>query len=75
MWGANNPNPNPGYNYNQYLYDLMTLVKPDVLMYDYYPFRPGDPYSEAKLIALGHALEQALSIRRPPALRPTAEPA
>jgi amidase len=35
----------------------------------------GRAYGEGRLIALGYALEQALSIRRPPTLRASAEPA
>jgi hypothetical protein len=31
--------PAGGYNYNQYLNDVIAIVKPDVLMYDNYPFR------------------------------------
>jgi hypothetical protein len=35
-WGDNT---NPSYTYTQYLEDLVTTIKPDVLMYDAYPFR------------------------------------
>jgi len=38
LWGFDNPAPNPGYTYSQYLDDMMAVVQPDVLMYDYYPF-------------------------------------
>jgi hypothetical protein len=32
---------NPGYDYDDYLNDIMTIVQPDVLMYDMYPFGIG----------------------------------
>ena len=38
LWGDDT---NPTYTYEQYLDDLMTIVRPDVLMYDHYPFRHG----------------------------------
>ncbi|MEX1017573.1 MAG: LamG-like jellyroll fold domain-containing protein [Phycisphaeraceae bacterium] len=36
LWGDDS---NPGYTYEQYLDDIMTIVEPDMLMYDHYPFR------------------------------------
>ncbi|MEX0653876.1 MAG: LamG-like jellyroll fold domain-containing protein [Phycisphaeraceae bacterium] len=35
-WGNDS---NPDYSYEQYIDDLMTIVQPDVLSYDHYPFR------------------------------------
>jgi len=35
LWGGGG---NPGYTYTQYLDDIMTIVRPDVLCYDAFPF-------------------------------------
>ena len=38
-WGG--PNPPPGWSYEtDFLYDFAAIVRPDVLMYNLYPFRP-----------------------------------
>jgi hypothetical protein len=47
-WGDNT---NPSYTYAQYLEDLVTTIKPDVLMYDAYPFRNNGTTHESILFS------------------------
>lgn len=62
LWGDNT---NPSYTHSQYLQDIITTVKPDVLMYDVYPFRNGGITFESQLfgdmlqvrsVALSHGI-------------------
>lgn len=38
---------NPDYGYSDYLNDTMEIIKPDVLMYDFYPLGIGDTLGES----------------------------
>lgn len=61
LYGATPP---PGYSYPQYVEDFIDIIKPDVLMYDHYPFfsngTTNPRYLENLMVVRSKAMEHGL---------------